>query len=263
MRPSPNPLHKIARLFLIAAAFCALMIAASLPARSDSTGGSAAAAADRRDEHVWTVSLLGVHAGTVRMSGETRGGAYRVALDMRSEGAGAAIRRVRFLASAEGRLNNGRYAPARYDENADTGRRQSRSVMEYRRGVPRITAYQASADHRPDVIDPATQGGTLDPATSFYAILRDQPRAAACTAAVVTFDGRRRTQTRLGSPRPDGDRLICAGEYRRLAGFSPEDMAERTTFPFTLIYEPAPGGLMRVAEVRLQTLYGAAVMKRR
>lgn len=263
MPRTPDPLRKIASLFLIAAAVCALMIAASLPARSQAAGGSAAAPADRRDEHVWTVSLLGLHAGTVRLSGEERGGRYSVALDMRSEGAGATVRRVRFLATSEGRVNNGRYAPARYEENADTGRRQSRSVMEYSGGVPRITFYEASADHRPDRLDPATQGGTLDPATSLYAILRDQPRAAACTAAVVTFDGRRRSQTRLADPQPDGERIVCRGEYRRLDGFSPEDMAERTRFPFTLIYEPGPGGLMRVAEVRLRTLYGAAVMKRR
>ncbi|HMO08109.1 MAG TPA: DUF3108 domain-containing protein [Paracoccaceae bacterium] len=257
-----NPLRKIATLFLIAAAFCTLMIAASMPARSDTTGGSAAAA-DRRDEHQWSVSLLGVRAGTVRLSAEQRGGSYRVDLDMRSEGAGAAIRRVRFVAGAEGRISSGRYAPALYDENADTGRRQSRSTIEYRRGIPRITAYESTSDHRLNTLDPATQAGTLDPATSFYAILRDQPRASACTAAVVTFDGRRRTQTRLADPHPEGERITCRGEYRRLDGFRPEDMAERSRFPFTVIYEPTSDGLMRVAEVRVQTLYGAAVMKRR
>lgn len=264
MRRHPQPLRKIVSLVLIAAAFCALMIAASLPARAQTAGGSAAAAgADRSDQHVWAVSLLGIHAGTVRLSADQRGSAYRVEIAMRSEGAGAAVRRVQFLASAEGRVNNGSYTTARYTENADTGKRRSRSVMEYRRGVPQIVAYDASADHRLDTLDPATQGGTLDPATSFYAILRDQPRATACAATVVTFDGRRRSQTLLADPQPAGDRLMCRGEYRRLAGFRAEEMAERAAFPFTVIYEPAPGGLMRVAEVRLQTLYGQAVMKRR
>jgi hypothetical protein len=40
-------------------------------------------------------------------------------------------------------------------------------------------------------------------------------------------------------------------------------MAERTRFPFTLLLEPAGNGMMQVAEVRMETLYGRAVMVRR
>jgi hypothetical protein len=99
--------------------------------------------------------------------------------------------------------------------------------------------------------------------TSLYAVLRDVPRDAACTARFVSFDGRRRTETALLSATPQGDGLICAGLYRRVAGYSPEDMAERSQFPFTITYAPVPDGRLRVVEVTLDTTYGRALMKRR
>jgi hypothetical protein len=215
------------------------------------------------ERHAFTVALLGVTAGTVQIAGEVRGGAYRTTLRMESTGAGAAVRRVRFVAEATGAWRDGRFAPARYTEDADTGRRQTRSVIEYRRGVPAVVAYRANRDHRSATVDPATQGGTLDPATSFFALFRDTPRAEACTASVTTFDGRRRSATRLISAEARGERITCRGEYRRIAGFPPEDMAERTRFPFTLTYGPGPGGMLRVEEFRIATTYGNIVVKRR
>ncbi|QYK41320.1 MAG: DUF3108 domain-containing protein [Paracoccaceae bacterium] len=264
MLPPRQPLRKLLTVCLIGVVFLATLIAATPHLHAQSRAEAAVPVSrDIRDEHSYRVTVLGVYAGTVRLSGEQRGNAYRAELALESRGAGAAIRRVRFLASSEGGIANGRYAPARYAEDADTGKRQSKSVIEYKRGVPTVVTYRSDKDHRLNVVDPATQGGTLDPVTSIYAILRDVPREAACTAAITTFDGRRRTTTRLSDPRPQGEGLVCRGEYRRVAGYSDSEMAERSRFPFTVIYVPAPGGMMRVDEVRVQTLYGNAVMKRR
>jgi hypothetical protein len=129
--------------------------------------------------------------------------------------------------------------------------------------VPQVKSYAPPRDPDEGGLDPATQGGTVDPLTAMYAFLRDRPAAAACNQRLVLFDGERRSQLALGPPRPADGGISCDGEYRRLEGFSAEDMAERTRFPFSLRLEPAAGDLLRVTEVRMQTLFGPAVMARR
>lgn len=259
----PPPRVTVA-LCLVVVAFLAGLVARTpqLHAQSAAQAGSAPAGTFR-DSHIYDVSLRGIRAGTLTLNAEQAGTAYRVTARIESTGLGAAIRRVRFIGETTGTIRNGRYRPARYSEDADTGKRHTVSVIEYRRGVPTVVSYRADRDHRLAVVDPATQGGTLDPMTSLYAVLRDVPRDAACTARFVSFDGRRRTETALLSATPQGDGLICAGLYRRVAGYSPEDMAERSQFPFTITYAPVPDGRLRVVEVTLDTTYGRALMKRR
>jgi hypothetical protein len=261
---SPGPLRRTVVLCLLALTVLCGLVAATphLHAQSAAQAGSAAAGTTR-DLHTYDVSLRGIRAGTLTLDAEQAGTAYRVTARIESTGLGAAIRRVRFIGETTGTIRNGRYRPTRYAEDADTGKRHSVSVIEYRRGVPTVVSYRADRDHRLTTVDPATQGGTLDPMTSLYAVLRDVPQASACTARFVSFDGRRRTETALLSATRDGDRVICTGLYTRVAGYAPEELAERSRFPFTLTYAPAPDGRLRVVEVSLDTTYGRALMRRR
>lgn len=259
-----SPLRVTLTICAVALVLLATLVALTphLHAQSPALSGSATQGTSR-DSHSYEVSLRGIRAGILTIDGEQKGTAYRAAARIESTGLGAAIRRVRFIAETTGTLRDGRYRPARYAEDADTGKRHSVSVIEYRRGVPKVVSYRADRDHRLATVDPATQGGTLDPITSLYAVLRDTPRDAACTARFASFDGRRRTETALLSARAQGEHLICQGLYRRIAGYAPEELAERAEFPFTLTYAPAPDGRMRVIEVALDTTYGRAVMRRR
>ena len=115
---------------------------------------------------------------------------------------------------------------------------------------------------RPYDVDPATQVGTVDPLTAMFATLRDVAPGRECGRSLKMFDGRRSSELRLGAPQTDGENVVCAGEYRRIGGFPPDDMAERTRFPFTLTYAPA-GDRMQVVEVAMDTLYGKARLVRR
>lgn len=221
------------------------------------------AGAQQVDEARFDVVLRGLTAGQLVFRGEQSGNRYAVAGKVESTGLIGRLVRFSYDATSRGAVRNGRYTPSQYTEAADTGKRQSTSVMRYRSGVPQVQEITPPRDPAPYDLDPKTQGGTVDPLTTLYAILRDVTPDQACNTRVIMFDGRRRSQFTLNAPERQADGSVrCAGEYRRLAGFSPEDMAERSRFPLTMTLEPV-GGALRVMEVRTPTLYGDAVLRRR
>lgn len=225
--------------------------------------GSTPAAADQQDSAIFDLHLRGLRAGTLSVSGAIEGASYAASGKLQSSGILAAIKKIRYDAKVSGSVSGSRYTPRTYQETADTGRRQSESLMEYRAGVPQLKVYNPPRKPEDQDIDPATQGGTVDPMTAAYATLRDVPEAEACQLSLTLFDGKRRSQVQLSNPVMQGDRITCAGEYRRLEGFSEKDMAEKSRFPFRLIYNPAQNGVLRVGEVQMDTLYGKGVLKRR
>lgn len=212
---------------------------------------------------VFDLSIRGIWAGTLSFTGEAKEGRYAVSGRLESAGLVGLVRQIRYDGQAEGSLRQGRFTPARYREQADTGRRQSQSVMEYRRGIPQVKVYNPPRDLQSDGIDPATQGGTVDPLTALFATLRDVPPGGECNQTLTMFDGKRRSQLVLGTPSAVEGGVACPGEYRRLAGFSARDMAEKARFPFTLRLGLAESGLMQVKDVTMESIYGNARLKRR
>ncbi|PTX56721.1 uncharacterized protein DUF3108 [Litoreibacter ponti] len=207
----------------------------------------------------FSVAIRGINAGTLTVKGNESGGQYQASGVLQSGGLVGLVAKVKYTASSKGSVKGNSFRPTRYDENADTGKRKSKESMTYTGGVPQVSDYTPS----PDAVDPKTQGGTVDPMTALYAAFRDVDEADVCKLSVPMFDGKRRSQVVLKSPRPEGDMIKCDGEYRRLAGFSAEDMAEKSRFPFNLFYAKTGDGRYRVEKVVTQTLYGNAVMKRK
>lgn len=209
------------------------------------------------------VSLGGFRAGILAVSGIETATQYSVAGKLQNTGLLRMIREVGYDARATGRITANGFVPTRYQETANTGERVSRAVMDYVNGVPQLKSYDPPQERRPRDVDPATQGGTLDPMTTIYSVLRDVPRDEVCDHNVFMFDGRRRSQVATSGPQPDGDTIICRGEYRRVAGFKESEMQDRTVFPFRLTYTPGSDGTYRVTRVVFETLYGKAVLNRR
>jgi hypothetical protein len=213
---------------------------------------------------VFDLTIRGIEAATLSFTGTVEDGRYSVAGVLQSAGLVGVLRRIRYEGQSRGSVRGGRFTPAIYVENAETGRRSSVGEMRYRRGVPQVKAYDPPRPEGEAGLDPAAQGGTVDPLTAMFAVLRDVPQGQECNLALTLFDGERRSEVRVGAPAPGPEGVLtCPGEYRRLAGFSAEDMAERTRFPFALVVTPVAGGLARVTEVRMDTLFGRAVMTRR
>ena len=209
------------------------------------------------------VSLKGINAGILAFSGTIDGKGYAVSGRLESTGLVGAIRKVRYDAKSRGSVSGSKFTPTRYEEKADTGKRKSDAVMEYKSGVPQVKAYSPPRTPSERDVDPATQKGTVDPLTALFAVLRDVEASEACKVNVFMFDGQRRSQLSLAAPKTDGDTINCAGEYRRLEGFSAKEMAEKQRFAFTLTYAPVEGGKVRVVSVAMDTLYGRAALTRR
>jgi hypothetical protein len=219
--------------------------------------------ADQKDSAVFDLTLKGIHAGTLSISGAMQGSSYAVAGVLKSGGLVALVRKVRYDAKAQGNVRGNSFTPVRYQEDANTGKRRSQSTMEYVGGVPKLKAYNPPRPARETGIDPSTQGGTVDPLTALYAALRDVPASEACTLRIFMFDGQRRSQVVLAKPQKNGNEVTCNGEYRRLEGFSTKEMSEKQRFAFRLRYEPAENGFLRVTEISMDTLYGKGRLNRR
>ena len=223
-----------------------------------------AATAGAQTTHTGTFDfrLAGIPAGVVSFSAVEDGRQYSAAARAQSSGLVSIVRSLTYDARATGRLTPRGFVPTRYQESADTGERVSQAVMEYVRGVPQVKSYDPPQEARASDVDPATQGGTVDPMTAIFALLRDVPRAEVCRLDVPVFDGRRASRVSTASPKAQGDRIVCDGEYRRVAGFSDRQMREKTRFPFSITYVPA-GERYRVSRIEIDTLYGRAVLDRR
>ncbi len=219
-------------------------------------------AAAQEDQGRFDLILKGIKAGSLSFSGVQDGANYAVTGQLKTTGLASLLRKIRYDASSNGTVRGGAYTPATYSENADTGKRQSQAVMAYKSGVPQVKSYNPPRAPKPFDVDPATMGGTVDPLTALYATLRNVEAGAECQVNVQMFDGRRQSQVRTGERQAAGEQVVCQGEYRRLAGYSAEDLAEKTRFPFSLIYSPTGDGTMQVTEVSMDTLYGKARLVR-
>lgn len=208
------------------------------------------------------LSIRGVVAAQFVLSGRQDGAAYAVTSRVASTGMVGAIAPFSFAADARGRFRGDRPVPsaARY---GGEGRDGTRSVtLRYPGGVP-VVEIDPPPDPQPWDLDPATQAGRADPASIFWAAFRARPTGQVCDVTLPAFDGRRSGEMILAAPAPQDDgTVICAGEWRRLAGYAPEELAERTRFPFSLIWAPAAEGL-RLTEVRAPTRWGDMVLRRR
>lgn len=225
-------------------------------------GVSGALAQGTSDLGSFSVIVKGITAGTLTYAATQDGVGYAVQGKLATSGLAAFVKQVRYDASSRGTVSDGVYTPSSYSEKADTGRRQTESVMEYVDGVPQVKVYKQAHKAKAATVDPATQGGTVDPLTAMYATLRDVKAGEECQVSLRMFDGRRSSAVTLDKPQPDGDRVTCSGEYRRVAGFSQKDMDEKTRFYFTLTYAPKGDGMMQVEEISMDTLFGRARMVR-
>lgn len=223
---------------------------------------AAVAAAQTTHTATYDLKLSGVRAGVVSFSAVEDGRQYSAAARAQSSGLVSLVRNFSYDARATGRITSRGFIPTRYQESADTGERVSRAVMEYVGGVPQVKAYDPPQERRSRDVDPATQGGTVDPMTALFALLRDVPRAEVCRLDVPIFDGRRASRVTTSGPKAQGERIVCEGEYRRVAGFSSRQMREKARFPFSITYAPA-GDRYRVERISIDTLYGRATLDRR
>ncbi|AML50245.1 DUF3108 domain-containing protein [Falsihalocynthiibacter arcticus] len=223
-------------------------------------GTTAQAQAENGDFKLY---IGGIPAGQLTISAQNNGKAYQVAGYVRSTGLIGSLVKVSYKAQVKGAVKNGKLSPQSYAEQADTGRREQSSQLNYKNGVPQVLKLDPPRTKRDYDVNPAGQKGTLDPLSMIYSTLRNVEESNACTLNQKMFDGRRLSEIVLGAPSKNGNEISCSGVYRRLGGFSPEDMQERTDFRFTLTYGALSDGRYGVQRISSESLFGKVVIKRK
>lgn len=215
------------------------------------------------EQAIFDVTLAGFKAGTLSYAVNLGTTTYAAAGAVRASGIAAVVVEASIDTRARGEVSGNTYRPRSYsEETLEDGERKS-TAYTYRNSVPSVTRTPPRNKPARYPVTTADTRGALDPMTTALAMLRDRPRDLACDLNINLFDGRRVANIRMLNPEVrGGNGLVCTGEYRRVAGFSPKELAEKPVWDFTVYYESA-GDVLQVSEVRVPTTFGRVRIRRR
>lgn len=209
------------------------------------------------ETQIYDMTLGALPVGVLELDSRTGSAGQSTRLSIRSAGLAGLVRAVRFEARTTGTQ------PRRYEEQVDTGRRVSQVRINWLAGRPQVLDYTSAPPETTAPPDAAATRGTLDPISAMLTVLSETDADQACALSLRVFDGQRLSRVVLNTrqDRPDG--LLCGGTFTRLAGYRPEEMAERGRFDLRLTYVPSEAGGLIAVEAEVQTLYGKVRLKRR
>ena len=215
----------------------------------------------RTDNMVFGIRVLGIEVGSMSMAARANDSSYGASAVMQPNTLVRILpkyRKVKYIATSRGWLRERGFEPVSYKESANTGNRISEVSITYEEGVPVEVAYDPPRAPREEFVEPLDQGGTIDPMTAFYIVMRDAQADEICDREFSMFDGRRRSKVLLGAPTWNGEEAHCEATYVRVAGFTEDEMNKRTDFPITLLYKPRAGdpGWYQLAVLETETRFG-------
>jgi hypothetical protein len=209
---------------------------------------------------VFDFYVTGIRLGTMTMELEETDGDYEAASRIETAGLAGALADFYFDGQATGSIDGaGRVVPSRFVANSKSPRAARHTEIEFEDGTPISVSVEPPRSSAPD---PATQGGTLDPVSAGYAVLRDRQPEQLCDASVEIFDGSRRSRLAVGPPVRGEDGLVCAGTYARLEGEEHSLTSDRE-FAFELHFRENGEGVAQLERVESPTKFGLAVLERR
>ncbi|CTQ48283.1 DUF3108 domain-containing protein [Jannaschia donghaensis] len=210
------------------------------------------------------VSFRGVVGGQIALSARDDGGSYVVTAQGRPTGIAGALVKYQYDGTARGTVRGGRHAVTRYEERELDDGTLTGATMTFDGGRPTNVTFDPPRPAEPWDIEPTAQSGVIDTLSALYLMVRPTDAAGACDQRYDLFDGRHISRLTLGAAQTgDGGTIRCSGEYRRLKGYSPEEMAKRPRVPMTVIYGPTPDGRVQVQEIRATSRLGDAVLRRK
>ncbi|MDE3028569.1 MAG: DUF3108 domain-containing protein [Paracoccaceae bacterium] len=247
----------------LAATLCLAVLAPAALAQGASKPG---VSQQTRSTGTFDFYVHGFRAGILVFAGVESGNYYAVNGRFSTAGLMAMIKKSSYASTVKGTVTHSAFdttfAPSFYQVIADPGPNQRVQSVTYDGNVPQPSVNNPPRGPDPDGVAPSTQAGTIDVLTALYATLSRIPADQACKVALNIFDGTRRARLTLWPTDGSKGTLQCGGEYRRVAGYSAEDMA-RPAFPFTLTYETLPHGMLQANTVVMDSIYGNASLKRR
>lgn len=235
----PNPPRPTLALAL------ALALAVALPARAE--------------QATFDGSVSGIPVGTLIMEADATGGRYDARSRIDTAGVVGLFLEYFFDGRSTGTVDGGgTVVPSRFDATSKSPRALRSSAIEWKGGVPVKVSVEPPRSSAPD---PAKQGGTLDPVSAGFRLLRTMPASDVCNATVRIFDGSRLSQLELAKPVAKGDTLTCAGQFARIEGEA-QTLTSLRKFPFSITFRKV-GTDAVLQRIEAPTNYGKVVLTRR
>jgi hypothetical protein len=204
-------------------------------------------------------SIAGFKVGQVVMDSRNEGDRYAAAARVDTAGVVSVLADFYFDGQAQGTVRrDGRVVPDLFTAKSRSPRAERVTRVEWRGGTPVSVSVVPPRDDAPE---PSTQGGTLDPVSASFRLLRDAPAAEVCNTTIDIFDGSRRSRLRVGQAQASEGMLVCHGAYARIEGES-HSIADLREFPFTLSFS-RDGEMARLERIEAPTNFGRAVLSRR
>jgi len=208
------------------------------------------------------LSFGGLRVGVLAYEASAEGGRYEMRGTARPSGLVRAFFDAEIDTVARGTVEANSYRPQVAREITREDGEVEEKLFRYAGGVPEVTR-RPPREPRRHAAPAAAQAGTVDVTTAAFAILRDRPPELACRIDLAVYDGRRRHRIRLDNGEATAEGLTCTGRYSRVAGFDPEDLAERRHWPLRMDYVAGPDGMLQVQRITFPTSYGTARLVRR
>ena len=203
--------------------------------------------------------VTGIKVGTMAFTTRENARDYSAAARISASGIVAAVLNFTFDGSARGVLAKGAPVPTLFEAVSDSPKGRRTTRIDWKNGVPTKVTITPPRDNDPA---PGEQGGTLDPISAGFALLRDGPAERMCATSVDIFDGSRRSRLKLGARQPAKGGFTCSGTYARIKG-EPHSLSSQTEFPFTLTFTQDADGIARAQRIQTSTSFGKATLERR
>jgi hypothetical protein len=223
----------------------------------------AAPAAAREETGSFSVYVGGVRAAILGYAFSVSENRYHVRARAEASGLLRLFYETAYATEAAGRIAGSGYGPDFYREERISRDGTETGTFRFRGGVPGRKTYDPPRGPEDLPLDPADQGGTVDPMTAAFAIMRDTAEDALCAVDLAVWDGERRGRIRLSGPREARGDMLCDGVFSRVAGYSQADLAEQRDFPFTVRYAQGSDGVWRMVDARAPSSAGRVVLRRR
>lgn len=223
----------------------------------------AGAGAARAEPASFDFTVAGLRIGTVATTSSQSGASFSATANIDAAGLVGVFTSFFFHGKANGTVKaDGTVVPARFEAQSKSPRAVRETTIDWKNGKP---VKVSIVPPRGDNADPAAQGGTLDPVSAAFRLLRDAPKASVCDVTIDMFDGSRRSRLKVGPAKAAGTAgtaLTCQGSYARMKGESMGSL-DRNTFPFTITFAVGADGIARVQRIEAPTNFGTAVVARK
>ncbi len=210
-------------------------------------------------EQLWSVHAFGIKVGELRVTMSEDADQYQGSSVFQTTGVASLFKRIRFDIRAKGQHKDMRWIPDAYSGDIHTGRRQSKTALDFSGLVPKQTA----GDDAPAVpISDQALVGAVDPMTMTWLTLGLEREDDPCDFDQTQFDGTRLIAIRFQSREEKAGLIVCRGVYDRLGGYTEKELREITKSPLAITYKKTKTG-WQATRLDIHTRHGPATLHRR